>query len=445
MTNNYFKLALDFTFKWEGGLSNDPNDYGGLTNFGVTEKAYLSWNNRSSNDVTKITKDEAAEFYYECYWIEAKCERMYLPLAVVQFDSAVNFGVKGSIMFLQDCLAVKMDGVWGKNTEARFLANNNLKTAIKYVERREDYRYKRVQEDQSQKKFLQGWLNRDEDLLKYIQSDSIQKHSVIADIKVLIEQNTIAKLKPLQSSELPDNYKIYLSKGQEYSILNYSSTSGHYKCEFAKELIKNNKYYYLFAEHVKIIDPNKSSNKNNIKLDVPYHTQLNNINNPYGACNVTSVAMVLNYLAKKRNKNIRKNKYSNWNQLEDELYMVMLDHNWSRHTPEGLASLAKFYGFKNTTSNRYSNIEEVEDWLLNKESPVIIHGYFTSFGHIIVVTGFDQIHGQKGFWVHDPYGEWLPLHNYDNNKSGAGLFYPYKDIRPACLPDGFLWAVFIDY
>jgi lysozyme family protein/uncharacterized protein YvpB len=443
-SKNYFKLALDFTFKWEGGLSNDPDDYGGLTKFGVTQKSYLKWKDRSSNDVKNITKTEAKDFYYACYWIEAKCERMYLPLAIVHFDTAVNFGINNSILFLQDCIVTKQDGIWGNQTETNFLTKNNLKTAIKYVERRQDYRYKRVREDRSQEKFLKGWLNRDEDLLKYIQSDLIKKHSSNSIIKLVIKENTIAKLKPLQSVELPNNFKYSLNKGEEYTILNYSVASGHFKCKFEKELIANNKYYYLFASHVQIEDSNKKTNKDSIRLDVPYHSQLNNINNPYGSCNVTSVAMVLNYLSRKRKINIRKSGYSNWIQLEDELYMVMLDHNWNRHTPEGLASLARHYGFKKSVADRQSSIAEVEEWLINKNSPVIIHGYFTSFGHIVVVTGFGELNGEKGLWINDPYGIWKPLHNYDTNKSGYNVFYPYKDIIPACLPDGFLWAVFIN-
>ena len=39
---------------------------------------------------------------------------------------------------------------------------------------------------------------------------------------------------------------------------------------------------------------------------------------------------------------------------------------------------------------------------LDEGRPVIIHGYFTSYGHIMVVLGYDE----GGYWVNDPAGEW---------------------------------------
>ena len=62
--------------------------------------------------------------------------------------------------------------------------------------------------------------------------------------------------------------------------------------------------------------------------------------------------------------------------------------------------------------------------------PVIIHGYFTASGHIIVIRGYDA----SGFIVNDPYGEFFQS-GYDNRRSGAGLHYSYGLIARTCYPE----------
>lgn len=43
MTNSGFTRAITFILKWEGGFSDDPDDRGGRTNKGVTQKVYDTW------------------------------------------------------------------------------------------------------------------------------------------------------------------------------------------------------------------------------------------------------------------------------------------------------------------------------------------------------------------------------------------------------------------
>ena len=51
--------------------------------------------------------------------------------------------------------------------------------------------------------------------------------------------------------------------------------------------------------------------------------------------------------------------------------------------------------------------------LLDAGKPVIVHGYFTGYGHVIVLTG----HTDTDFIVNDPAGTW--------NESFAGGFSSY--------------------
>jgi len=165
-----------------------------------------------------------------------------------------------------------------------------------------------------------------------------------------------------------------------------------------------------------------------INLDVPYRSQRDNEYNPSGSCNVSSVAMCLLYYGvKPANPN---------EQLEDELYRYCLDHGLDRHSPHDLASLIKDYGHKDEFRSD-ARIKDIKDHLIAKK-PCIIHGYFTSSGHIIVVKGFDE----RGFFVNDPWGEWW-ADGYDTKASGKNLHYSYALIKEACMPDGGCWVHFV--
>ena len=119
-----------------------------------------------------------------------------------------------------------------------------------------------------------------------------------------------------------------------------------------------------------------------------------NFYNPTGACNVTSMAMCLQFIGKPRRDNV--------GQFEDELYEYTLNKGLNRWSPYDLAKLVVDYGAKDTFKDN-AVIEEVQDWLTDGK-PVVIHGYFTSFGHIMPVVGYDE----TGLYVNDPYGEWFP-------------------------------------
>lgn len=95
---------------------------------------------------------------------------MKLSLAVVQFDIAVLFGVGGAVKFLQEALGVTADGIFGPVTAAALQANNNKQTAKKMIEKRIVFHNKRVAENPRQKVFLQGWLNRANQLRDFIEN-----------------------------------------------------------------------------------------------------------------------------------------------------------------------------------------------------------------------------------------------------------------------------------
>jgi lysozyme family protein len=83
-----FDTAIAFVFKAEGYYSDDKNDPGGKTKYGISQKAYPDLN------IQSLTRQDAEDIYRRDYWKAAGCDSMQWPLSLVVFDTAVNLGVK---------------------------------------------------------------------------------------------------------------------------------------------------------------------------------------------------------------------------------------------------------------------------------------------------------------------------------------------------------------
>ena len=441
MDSVIFNKALEFTLKWEGGLSDHPADLGGLTNKGIIQTNYLNWPQRQNDCVSQITEKEVKKYYWEEVWQRAECYRLLMPLAIVHFDTAVNFGDWGATQFLAEALGICLRKDNLKKLTLGLVEEIKSSTdakslAIKYCRGRIAYRYQRVKENSTQKVFLDGWLNRDNDLLKLLEKLS-------TNLVLKITQPTVIKLKPIQSSELPDSEKVQVPEPRVLSINSYQRIRNHIRTYVNPddEPFRGKPIWYVFEEHCEVYEsPDDLTSGTALvcptltkqaKLDVPYKSQTDNFFNPTGACNVTSVAMCLKYFRASRNP-----QYSRFSQFEDELYQYCLDRGYSRHNPYHLAEVIRDYGCKDEFTE-YALIEQVKDWI-DGGNPTIIHGYFTSFGHIIVGVGYDE----KGLIVHDPYGEWFST-GYRTDLSGAFLHYSYGLIKRACIPDGKFWVHFV--
>ncbi|MGB3533322.1 MAG: C39 family peptidase [Microcoleaceae cyanobacterium] len=245
-------------------------------------------------------------------------------------------------------------------------------------------------------------------------------------------KSTIFKLKPIASSQLADSEKFSVPAEQEFEILAYDLIRRHLRVALRNETFGGRSMVYVWGEHAAIYEDGKlvypAPIPSSYRLDVPYQSQIDNWFNPTGACNVTSIAMCLEYLETPRRNSVV--------QFEDELYHYALDRGYSRHSPDDLAQIVRDYGCQDYFTEN-ALIEDVQNWVASG-NPAVIHGYFTSFGHIVVVVGYDEY----GFIVHDPYGEWFST-GYRTDLSGAYLHYSYRLIRRVCIPDGNFWVHFI--
>lgn len=167
-----FDKAFDFVILNEGGYSNDKDDKGGATNYGITQGTLnAAYNDKivTHNNIKKLKKDEAKKIYEVRYWKPSKADIMSVPLCILHFDAAVNHGTGGAGKLLQRTLndygaSLTIDGVVGEKTIKALKSKDDkygvLILSRKYCDEREKYYYSIVAANPSQNKFLKGWLNR---------------------------------------------------------------------------------------------------------------------------------------------------------------------------------------------------------------------------------------------------------------------------------------------
>lgn len=168
MCVNTFEQCLDITLRHEGGFIWHPADKGGPTNRGITLKVLADWrgNPATPDDVRYLELSEVREIYKARYWKPVKAELLPEGLDLCAFDMAVNHGVGRAVRLMQEAVGVARDGVLGPKT-LKALQAMLLPQLIRLVchERREFYQ-SIVRHNQSQKVFLNGWMNRADDIEK---------------------------------------------------------------------------------------------------------------------------------------------------------------------------------------------------------------------------------------------------------------------------------------
>lgn len=165
--------ALIFTLSWEGGFTDHPLDPGGATNFGVIQSRYdeyRKFKKLKTQSVKFITKAEYTEIYDKYYWDPVRAQYLLGHLGLVLFDTAVNMGVAGAIRRLQMSMKLPVTGKWTQNISDNIHQADQFELAKSICKLRIAKRYARVKQRPDQVVFLRGWLNRDNALLRKINS-----------------------------------------------------------------------------------------------------------------------------------------------------------------------------------------------------------------------------------------------------------------------------------
>lgn len=179
-----YNAAIKVILGHEGGLSDDPSDHGGITNFGLT----IPWLNGHADaqkytghpapwnpdDVKSMTKATAIQIYKDSMWdVHGYGNIDDTLVATKVFDMAVNMGEVRGEKFMQRAVnacgfqpPLMCDGNLGPKS---FAAINSFQGDDKRTQLlkaccqiQEDFYKAIVEHDPSQQKFLHGWLHRAE-------------------------------------------------------------------------------------------------------------------------------------------------------------------------------------------------------------------------------------------------------------------------------------------
>lgn len=157
-----FKVLLEF----EGYMSDDAHDAGGLTKYGISQRAYPNL------DIASLTIEDAKRIYYEDYFLKAKCNEFPAELACHVFDTAVNMGTSRAVRFLQRSIRINADGIFGSGSRASlraFLANHGVSSLTNdYLSYRAMFYSRIVRSNKTQQKYLRGWLRRTYRLQQFV-------------------------------------------------------------------------------------------------------------------------------------------------------------------------------------------------------------------------------------------------------------------------------------
>lgn len=168
----------------EGGYVHNPADRGGETFCGISRKYWPGWSgwpmvdsHLQSGGLPSQLRDipslaaQVRRFYLIVYWNDLKCDQLPEAIAAELFDSAVNCGSVRAAKWLQHAInlfanqdILVEDGVIGEKTVAKArvqVENFGHGHLLKALNGQQYMHYQQlVENDQSQKVFLRGWLTR---------------------------------------------------------------------------------------------------------------------------------------------------------------------------------------------------------------------------------------------------------------------------------------------
>jgi lysozyme family protein len=162
-----FEKAMKFIRVVEGGKFFHPNDPGGFTNMGLTQRDYPKL------DLKNLTREEADNIFYKDYWKKSVASKLPDPAFISYFDAVVNTGAGRANKILQKVVGVEVDGKVGKITlEAVKKYGEPKKLAIALAEGKQDFYLSLVSKNKKFGSFIRGWSRRTNALKEYINSGS---------------------------------------------------------------------------------------------------------------------------------------------------------------------------------------------------------------------------------------------------------------------------------
>lgn len=152
-------------------FTNDPDDLGGATKWGVTLRLYSTFLGRAATiaELKGLTFDRACEVMREMFLTRTRLEQ--IPdwrLKFVTVDASINFGADDAVPWLQTAVGATPDGAFGPLTLAAVKKADALSAAMRVLAARQRKHSDRVKRNPRQLKWFRGWINRCTTLLERI-------------------------------------------------------------------------------------------------------------------------------------------------------------------------------------------------------------------------------------------------------------------------------------
>lgn len=146
---------IDEVINREGPPSDDPDDAGGFTKWGIAQ------NRHPELDVLHLTYEQARHLYTTEYLSHPGIDQIpFLPLQTQVFDWGVNSGPATAVKALQGTIHATPDGVVGPETLAALAVRDSRMVNNQLVGLRESFYKALVAHRPRKKKDLKGWLLR---------------------------------------------------------------------------------------------------------------------------------------------------------------------------------------------------------------------------------------------------------------------------------------------
>lgn len=125
-----FEEAFGRVIAHEGGFVDHPDDPGGATRFGVTER--VARENGYRGSMRDFPLAEARRIYRAKYWDAVRADELPAAVRFDVFDAAINSGPAQAIRWLQRAIGVRDDGVVGPATIAAARTFNGSALAARF-------------------------------------------------------------------------------------------------------------------------------------------------------------------------------------------------------------------------------------------------------------------------------------------------------------------------
>ena len=157
-----FVLAHENEYYPDGTVKteHDPKDAGGTTKWGIDQASHPLL------DIENLTLEEAVDSYHGDEWRRARGDDLPEALAICHFDGVANIGMIPSAKMLQAAVGAVVDGKIGAVTLKTASVASPQVAAEVMLNRRKTY-YTRLRQFP---RYGKGWLNRVEDLRRFISS-----------------------------------------------------------------------------------------------------------------------------------------------------------------------------------------------------------------------------------------------------------------------------------